>query len=159
MRVIPFDAGLASVVCGWARTPREVLLWCSHPQAPVPAEQIAAWAAEDGVRQFGLYRGDQLAGYGELWADDGEAEVELARLIIDPRERGQGLGQHLVTALAARGRSLHPLVFLRVHPANEAARRCYTAAGFEPVTPAQAAEWNKGQPVRYDWFTAPPPPA
>ena len=153
LRVVPFPADLAGVVSSWARTAGEVLMWCGLAAAPVPAAQIAAWAGEDGVQPFGLYRGEQLAGYGELWVDDDEAEVELARLIIDPRERGRGLGRHLVTELARRARSVYPLVFLRVHPANRAAQRCYTAAGFQLVTPGQAAEWNAGQPVGYVWFT------
>ena len=36
---------------------------------------------------------------------------------------------------------------------QKAGGRCYTAAGFQPVTPEQAAEWNTGQPVGYLWFT------
>ena len=153
VRVRPFPAGLAGLVSSWASTDGEVRMWCGLAAAPVPAAQIEAWADEDGVRPFGLYRGERLVGYGELWVDDDESEVELARLIVDPRERGQGLGRHLVTGLAGRARSVHPLVFLRVHPANRAAQRCYTAAGFQPVPPEQAAEWNAGQPVDYVWFT------
>ena len=147
LRVRPFPAGLAVLVSSWAGTAGEVLMWCGLAAAPVPAGQIEAWADEDGVQPFGLYRDEQLVGYGELWVDDDEAEVELARLIVDPRERGQGLGRYLVAELAGRARSVHPLVFLRVHPANLAAQRCYAAAGFQPVTPEQAAEWNTGQPV------------
>ena len=156
LHVRPFPAGLAVLVSSWAGTADEVLMWCGLTAAPVPAGQIEAWAGEDGVRPFGLYRDEQLVGYGELWVDDDEAEVELARLIVDPRERGQGLGRHLVTELAGRARSVHPLVFLRVHPANHAAQRCYAAAGFRPVAPEQAAAWNAGQPVDYLWFTPAP---
>jgi RimJ/RimL family protein N-acetyltransferase len=43
-------------------------------------------------------------------------------------------------------------VFLRVHPANIAALRCYGAAGFEPVGSDQAAAWNVGQPFEYIWL-------
>jgi ribosomal protein S18 acetylase RimI-like enzyme len=149
----PFPADSADVVSGWARTREEVIMWCGHPTAPVPAEQINAWAREDGVQPVGLYRDGRLVAYGELWIDDDEAEVELARLIVDPGERGQGLGQHLVTALAAAARSSHPRVFLRVHPGNVAARRCYAAAGFEPVDPQQAALWNAPQPIDYVWLS------
>jgi GNAT superfamily N-acetyltransferase len=94
-RLHPFPADSAGVVSGWARTGEEVLMWCGRSTAPVPAEQINAWADEDGVEPFGLYRDQQLVAYGELWVDDDEAETELARLIVDPSERGQGLGRHL----------------------------------------------------------------
>jgi [ribosomal protein S18]-alanine N-acetyltransferase len=128
----PFPAGSADVVSRWAKIAEEVLMWCGHPDAPVPAEQISAWANEDGVEQFGLYRDQRLVGYGELWTDDAEEEVELARLIVDPNERGLGLGQRLVTGLADLARARYPRVFLRIHPSNIAAQRCYTAAGFTP---------------------------
>ena len=91
--------------------------------------------------------------YGELWVDDDEAEVELARLIVDPGERGQGLGRRLVIALADLAWSRHPRVFLRVHSDNIAARRCYAAAGFEPVPSHQAALWNAPQPVGCVWLS------
>lgn len=55
---------------------------------------------EDGIQPFGLYHGEQLVAYGELWVDDEEAGVELARLIVAPGERGQGLGRRLATMLA-----------------------------------------------------------
>ncbi len=99
-----FPAELAGVVSGWARTDEEVLMWCGAGAAPVPTEQVSAWAREDGVQPFGLYRGQRLVAYGELWVDDEEAEVELARLIVDPGERGQGLGRYLAAGLARAAR-------------------------------------------------------
>jgi [ribosomal protein S18]-alanine N-acetyltransferase len=152
LRLHPFPADSASVVSGWATTAEEVLIWCGRPAAPVPPGQINSCAREDGVQPFGLYRGGRLVGYGELWAEDGEAEVELARLIVYPRERGQGLGRHLAAGLAGVARATHPRVILRVHPGNIAAQRCYAAAGFQPVEADQAA-WNAGQPVRYVWLS------
>ena len=153
LRLQPFPADLAPVVSGWARTLEEVLRWCSHPAAPVPARQINAWASEDGVQAFALYRDERLVAYGELWVDDAAAEVEIARLIVDPAERNRGLGRHLTSGLAALARSRYPRVFLRVHPANLAAQRCYAAAGFQPVDPAQAVEWNARQPITYVWLS------
>jgi ribosomal protein S18 acetylase RimI-like enzyme len=150
-----FAAELADVVGGWARTEAEALMWCGAGAAPVPAQQICAWAREDGVEPFGLSRGQRVVGYGELWVDDGEAEVELARLIVDPGERGQGLGRYLAAELARLARFRYPRVFLRVHPGNIAALRCYAAAGFEPVEPDQAAAWNVGQPFGYVWLLGP----
>jgi hypothetical protein len=145
LRVRPFPAGLAVLVSSWAGTAGEVLMWCGLAAAPVPAGQIEAWADEDGVQPFGLYRDEQLVGYGELWVDDDEAEVELARLIVDPRERGQGLGRHLVVELVA-GPPVHPLVFLRVHPANPP-RSAATPRQASSRNAGAGREWNTGQPV------------
>lgn len=151
-----FPGELAGVVSGWARTDEEALMWCGARAAPVSAGQVSAWGGEDGVEPFGLYQGQRLLAYGELWVDDQEAEVELARLIVDPGVRGQGLGRYLAAGLARLARRRHPRVFLRVHPGNAAALRCYAAAGFEPVGPDQAAAWNTGQPVSYVWLSYPP---
>ena len=150
-----FPPELASVVSSWARTETDVLMWCGAKVAPVPADQIRAWAEEDWAEPFGLYRDEQLVGYGELWADDEEAEVELARLIVDPGERGQGLGRYLATELASLARARHPRIMLRVHPGNQSALRCYASAGFEPVAADQAASWNTGQPFNYVWLSPP----
>jgi [ribosomal protein S18]-alanine N-acetyltransferase len=79
--------------------------------------------------------------------------VEPVILDLEVGERGQGLGRYLVTALAAVARSRHPRFFLRVHPDNAAARRCYAGTGFEPVAPHLAALWNTSQPVEYVWLT------
>ena len=89
LRLHPFPADSADVVSGWARTNEEVIMRCGRPVAPVPAGQINAWAHEDGVLAFGLYRDGQLVAYGELWVDDAEAEVELARLIVDPANKAR----------------------------------------------------------------------
>ena len=153
LRLRPFPADLAGVVSGWATTEEDVAMWCGHPAAPVPPGQINAWAREEGVQPFGLYNGERLVAYGELWVDDDEVGVELARLIVAPGERGHGVGRRLATMLAGLARSIYPLVFLRVHPENIAAQRCYAAAGFQPVEPGQAAAWNARQPVRYIWLS------
>ena len=55
--------------------------------------------------------------------------------------------------LLRRAREHHPQTFLRVHPDNAPALRCYAAAGFAPVDPALQAEWNAPQPVAYVWLT------
>ncbi|MDQ3454876.1 MAG: GNAT family N-acetyltransferase [Actinomycetota bacterium] len=156
----PADAACAETVATWATTGREVALWCGHPDAPVPVAVIRDWAREPGVQAFGLYDDGRLTAYGELWVDDDEQEVELARLIVDPAGRGRGVGRVLATRLAGRARTSYADVFLRVHPDNVAAWRAYAAAGFEPVPEVSAAEWNAGQPVPYRWLAhRDPPPA
>ena len=154
MELRPFSPDGAGRVASWATTPREATLWCGHSDGLVPEEKVRAWATEDGVRPFGLFDPDLVA-YGELWLDDDEQEVELARLIVDPARRGQGLGRTLVTELTRRAREHYPQIFLRVHPDNAAALRCYAAAGFVPVDPVLQAEWNAPQPVSYVWLTLP----
>jgi ribosomal protein S18 acetylase RimI-like enzyme len=152
----PFPADRAATVAGWARTATEAGYWCGHTGVPVPVEKVRSWADEEGVRPYGLFDAGQLVAYGELWVDDTEEEVELARLIVDPRHRGRGVGRGLVTALVELARAEYPTVFLRVRPENVAALRCYVAAGFTRVAPELEAEWNAPQPVPYVWLTHTP---
>jgi ribosomal protein S18 acetylase RimI-like enzyme len=90
-------------------------------------------------------------GYGELWCDD--REVELARLIVAPAVRGQGVGRRLVDELVRVARqSGQRLIFLRVHPDNKRAIRLYLGLGFRRQDALTEAEWNAGQPQPYWWF-------
>jgi ribosomal protein S18 acetylase RimI-like enzyme len=126
--------------------------WCSRPQAPVPPEVIEGWAAQADVRAYLLVMDTPVA-YGELWIDDDEREVELARIIVSPYHRGRGLGRLLTAALADLARTRYPDVFLRVRPGNDAAVACYRAAGFERLDPATERAWNEGQPSPYLWMS------
>lgn len=154
MELRPFDAGVAPQVSSWATSADEVWAWCSRRDAPVPAEVIIDWSSAADVEAYTLVEGDELIGYGELWLDDEEMEVELARLIVAPAHRRLGAGRQLVAALTGLAHQRQPLAVLRVHPGNTAARRCYAAAGFERVTSAEEAEWNVHQPVAYVWMVS-----
>ncbi len=144
--LIPFAPEHAPLVAGWPTSATEVRLWCSGDVHPFPARQLLDW---DGER-YVLIMDHRPVGYGELWADG--QETELARLIVDPAVRGRGVGRELVRRLADIALDRRPDVYLRVHPANGPALRCYRSAGFRDVAPALAAEWNLGQPVDYVWF-------
>ncbi|HZG04563.1 MAG TPA: GNAT family N-acetyltransferase [Streptomyces sp.] len=164
--LLPFSPAHAAVVAGWPRSAAEVLMWCGERAFPLPARRVAEWQREEGVRGRVLVVDGAPAGYGELWFDDGEnseegtgeGEVELARIIVAPAARGRGLGRALVRGLLAEALDAgRPDVFLRVHPDNAAALRCYRGAGFVPVAAEWAAEWNAAQPVAYTWLRRPRP--
>ena len=148
--LVEFDVTLAGSVAGWPVSAEEAVRWCGR--ADLTPEVVAGWGAGADVRAFTLMDAGAPVGYGELWLD--EDEVELARLIVPPARRGQGVGRRLVEALTEIARQHADLVFLRVHPDNAAAVRVYRAAGFEPVDAATADEWNRAQPVAYTWLIA-----
>lgn len=102
---------------------------------------------------FSLIDGDRVLAYGELWEDPEAQEAELARLVVAPPSRGRGVGRALARALAAEAhRRGFTEVWLRVAPANVAARRAYEAAGFARATTEQEADFNRGQPRAYVWM-------
>jgi ribosomal protein S18 acetylase RimI-like enzyme len=150
--------GDAAVVAGWSRSAEEARRWCSVAEHPIRADRVRGWWAEADVQPWLLVEAldGPPIGYGELWLDADEDEVELARLIVDPTGRRSGQGRALVAALveAAAATGLSDCL-LRVAPDNVAAIGLYRAAGFAEVDPVRTAEWNSGQPTAYVWFEWP----
>jgi ribosomal-protein-alanine N-acetyltransferase len=148
----------AAVVAQWTRSAAEADRWCSVAMHPFPPERVQGWWADADVQPWLLVEGPAATsvGYGELWLDVAEDEVELARLIIDPARRRTGLGRQLVARLvgAAEQTGLSACL-LRVVPDNLPARALYAAAGFVEVDAERTAEWNDGQPTAYVWMEWP----
>src|SRR5262245_35478848 len=90
-----------------------------HPFPAESAAQVAGWATTDDPGpgpgdRFGLYHDDRLIAYGEVRVDEEAREVHLEHLIVDPGERGHGIGRRLVTELIVPARRAYPRVLLRV---------------------------------------------
>ncbi|MEV7173571.1 GNAT family N-acetyltransferase [Streptomyces sp. NPDC093224] len=156
MDLLPFSpahAAHAATVAGWATSATELALWCGAREFPLPPRAVIDWHGDGDVRPHLLFEGGEPVGYGELWLDADEDEVELARIIVAPELRGRSIGRTLVAGLLARALETgHADVFLRVHPDNGAALRCYLGAGFVPVEAQLADVWNASQPVAYTWL-------
>ena len=150
----PFTPAHAALVARWPRSLDEVVKWCGEREFPLPVERVVEWQQDADVQAYLLITDDDLPiGYGELWLDAEEGEVELARIIIAPAARGRGIGRMLVQGLLAEAaKTGWSEVFMRVHPNNEAALRCYRGAGFAPVAAELAEEWNIPQPFDYVWL-------
>ncbi|MEV0523064.1 GNAT family N-acetyltransferase [Streptomyces sp. NPDC050439] len=153
MELRPLAPADAATVARWPASAAEVALWCGSSDFPVAAQVVAGWQQDPDAHGHVLVASGTLLGYGEVWCDEEEGEAELARVIVAPGARGRGIGRRLVRGLAEQAlRAGHTEIFLRVHPANTAALRCYHGAGFLPVDPALAEEWNAPQPVSYVWL-------
>ncbi|MCX5233528.1 N-acetyltransferase [Streptomyces sp. NBC_00233] len=153
MDLLPFADAHAITVAGWPTSAGEVVMWCGRQEFPVPTQTITDWQRDDDVQAHVLVEDEKVVGYGELWFDAEEDEVELARIIVAPGNRGKGLGRVLVRGLLAQALGAgYSDVFMRVHPDNEKALRCYRGAGFMPVDAALAESWNAAQPVNYVWL-------
>ena len=76
-------------------------MWCGRRPHPCRPSRSAPRPRRMGGTDLGPYRGEWLVAT-ELWADDGEAEVELARLIVAPGKRGQGVSRGLVANAGRR---------------------------------------------------------
>lgn len=147
----------AREVARWPTSREDVRRWAGSATGwPVEASVFRRWHAEPDVKPYVVCEGEAPVGYGEVWIDDDEQEVELARIIVSPTNRGRGVGKRLVRLLLERA-SLHghPDAFVRVVPDNDAALACYRGAGFTPVPDPEREEFNRGQPVDYVWMHFP----
>ena len=145
----------AALVASWAVGDEVVRAWCAVEGDRVPAEDVAGWSEAADVEAYLLNDDEGPVAYGELWLDDEEGEVELARLLVAPGRRGHGVGRALTRALTEQAQDTHPelpAVILRVRPENLPAIRCYAAAGFVDVPEDEQASWNQGQRFAYHWM-------
>ena len=147
----------AERVAGWSVSADEAQRWVSNAVHPFPASAVTSWWDDTDVQPWLLVDPQGVpVGYGEIWDDADEDEVELARLMVDPQRRRQGVGSRLVDQLLGLAhRSGRADCFLRVAPDNTAALALYRTAGFRDVDPTQAAAWNQQQPVDYAWLQQP----
>ena len=152
-----FRAADAREVARWATSADEAHRWAgSDPGWPVDVSVFGRWHAESDVRPYVLCDEAETVGYGEVWIDEPEQEVELARIIVSPNHRGRGHGQRLVRLLLEQASLAElPDAFVRVVPQNESALACYRGAGFLPVSNPEREEFNRGQPVDYVWMHHP----
>lgn len=150
-----FSAEDATTIATWPRSLTEARWWAGPKTSlPLPLEVVQDWHSEPDVHPYMLSDGVTPLGYGELWVDGDEQEVDLARLIVAPDHRGHGLGVWLVSFLVEEARRTdYPRVFLRVFPENQIAIACYARAGFTAVTSAEQEVFNQGQPVEYCWMS------
>jgi ribosomal protein S18 acetylase RimI-like enzyme len=152
-----FEDSHTALVASWASTAQEVALLSGRNEFPFPADLVGSWRkVADDIAAYLYFDGETPVGYGELWLDDEEDEVELARIIVAPELRGKGIGTELVRALLQPALAAgYPDVFLRVRPDNEPAIKTYLRVGFQPVDDQLAAEWNEPQPIDYTWLQYP----
>ncbi len=154
--VLDFGEVHAREIVRWATSVEEVRRWAGSAGWPVDVSVFRRWHADPDVRPYVLCEGETPIGYGEVWTDAAEREVELARIILRPASRGRGAGRRFVGLLLERASlSGFPEAFVRVVPENDAAIACYRGAGFSTVPEPEREEFNRGQPVDYVWLRRP----
>jgi len=140
-----------------ATSVEEVRRWSvSDTGFHVDVSVFQLWLADPDVNPYVLCDGAALIGYGEVWVDETEHEVELGRIIVRPESRSCGVGKRFVILLLERAAlSGFPDAFVRVVPDNHVAIGCYRSAGFSLVPESVRERYNQGQPVDYVWMRHP----
>jgi GNAT superfamily N-acetyltransferase len=114
-----------------------------------PPEQLAAWVAEEGSSIAGHvalhsapnYVSTRLAS-SHLACGQDELGV-VARLFVDPANRGSGIGEALLAraTAAAVDRSLYPMLDVATHLSNAVA--LYESAGWERIGEVVLDAWDE----------------
>lgn len=120
------------VLMTWFQSADNIRIW-SGPgfRFPFDAATFRADAHFDDMDSFVLDDADGVScGFGQIY--DRNAHMNLARLVVDPRRRGEGLGRELVTGLLAIAPQLFPLdrYSLFVYRHNLPALELYRSLGF-----------------------------
>jgi ribosomal protein S18 acetylase RimI-like enzyme len=157
LRLAPFQPEAGALVLGWVHSARELLSWCGRTDFPLAEPgTFSTWHADPDVHPYLLLAGETVCGYGELWVDRAEDEVELARILVAPQWRGRGTGRRFTQLLVGQALRCGPgHIWLRVLPDNAVALACYLGAGFVPTSGAEEATFNAGQPRLYRWLRWP----
>ncbi|GAB3577575.1 GNAT family protein [Leifsonia lichenia] len=130
----PFDSTDFPLLRSWAPTSADVYLF---------AGSARLWPLTDATMTDWLTATDTTAYTAELDAhprvpvghielvSTGRATARIARVLLDPAQRGRGLGRHLVVSAmdAARTAGIHRLA-LNVVDGNAAAIATYRSLGF-----------------------------
>ena len=117
----------------WFPTERSIDIWGGpkfrYPFTATTFHEDVRW------REMSSYCGRDVDGkmlaFGQLYERHGR--INLARLVVSPQHRGQGIGKQLIELLMAKGREEFSLdeFSLYVYEDNLAARACYATVGFE----------------------------
>ncbi|GAA0311326.1 GNAT family N-acetyltransferase [Kineococcus aurantiacus] len=106
---------------------------------PLTAQQMHDSAAAEGATAWVMDVEQRLVGHAQL-TRCGDA-VRLGRVLIDPTQRGRGLGRRLVASAVERARQQGAVrVDLSVLADNPAARRIYATLGFTPAPVQEASD-------------------
>ncbi len=123
----------------WVDSP-QVASWFTELDEGLTEEEMDRWRDTPKLSQWVAERDGRAVGYGALYTERATGYVMLSHLLVDPAQRGHGIGKDLARAFAARAREHHPdwPVYTRILPGNLPAILAYPSAGFAPLEPLPA---------------------
>lgn len=133
MKIINADRGHAREIMGWFPDKQSVLLWGSpYTRYPLTEETFFEdiyWSRINSV--VALTDEGEVLGFGQFYLKLGRCH--LARLVINPKYRGQGLGPKFISELMRHGsEQLDTSDFsLYVMTVNKPALAVYKKLGFD----------------------------
>ncbi|MFQ6005491.1 MAG: GNAT family N-acetyltransferase, partial [Woeseia sp.] len=121
----------------WFPSKRSVAIW-GGPKFRYPFT-LETFREDMHWQQIGSYclvdAGTDILAFGQIY--ERHRRINLARLVVSPDRRREGLGRRLVMLLMEKGRETFSLkeFSLYVYRDNRAAKTCYLQMGFEQRHP------------------------
>ncbi len=122
-----------SLLMSWFSTGRSVDLWGGpnfrYPFTPGSFHEDVHWRE---MNTYSLVDGSgEMLAFGQFYERHGR--INLARLVVSPDRRRQGIGKQLVNRLMEQGRKdiRRQEYSLYVYKDNHPAKACYMSLGFE----------------------------
>lgn len=145
-RLVPFHAMHIPALMRWIDSERQCSQWGGPGfRYPFDSQSFSEDCRWQELPSFALENtaGDLLA-FGQFY--NRLDHCHLGRLIVAPQARGQGIGQHLIRALVARGCGALNLqrCSLFVLKNNPRARALYEKLGFTAREYPESAAWLEG---------------
>ncbi len=106
---------------------------------PTGRDYHEASLADPDQEHLLLFDGRELAGYAVLAGVLDGGDIELRRMVIDPRHRGKGLGHLFVQYIVDYAKETYASrgMWLDMKCHNARARRLYASEGFTSFVPAR----------------------
>jgi len=127
----PFEPTDDAALISWLRSAAELTLFTGPKLTwPLTSEQLDGIRATPEFAAFTAIVDDEVIGHIEL-ISTGDDSARIGRVLLDPAQRGRGLGEALVRAAIAEAsaRGIRSLS-LFVYPDNTPAVRLYEKLGF-----------------------------
>jgi len=148
-----FSEEHSATLLGWVLSADDALDWAEAPFLRVGPELLEEWHAQRGIVPCIARLRGELCAYGQVWEDQVEREAEIARVLVKPELRGQGIGQSFVALLGLEARRRgFGLVVARIARRNRGGYACFRAAGFARLSPEDEAERNLDEAEEHVWM-------
>lgn len=135
IRLIPYDAQYLDNLIEWVKTEEEMHRWAATSFLfPLTQKQFYDYPGRFTSRAYWLISEDRVIGLGDIVSDTEKKELRLARIIIDPKQRGLGYGKELTRLIVREALRQLPssswAISLWVLADNPVAQKVYQSIGF-----------------------------
>jgi len=119
----------------WVRNAEDAVLWAGpRVSFPVDFQSLDRDLQFYSADSWSLDRDETLIAFGQIVPKPNDRR-HLARLIVEPENRGAGLGRVLAERLVARALEVSPRrISLNADPGNDRALTLYESLGFREVS-------------------------